>query len=341
MITELRSIDEQSLDLAAKLIREGELVAFPTETVYGLGANAYDEKAIGKIYFVKGRPGNNPLIAHIHRMEQATELCHWTEQAQALAEAFWPGPLTMILKRKPVVPAAISAGLDSLALRMPSNEHARAFLKRVDLPVAAPSANRSGRPSPTRAQHVWDDLNGLIPLILDGGSSQVGLESTVIDLSGEQPTILRPGAVTPEQIALLLGSCALAPSLLRPLKRGEVARSPGMLHRHYAPKGRLTLVEGEEEAVAARICQLYDANPESRILALTPHVPLYGDRVVEDMGKDAAEAAHRLFYVLRKLDDEGVRQSYCECLPPTGLGLAVMNRLARAAQFDILKAGYT
>ena len=306
MITELKTVDAQSLELAARLIREGELVAFPTETVYGLGANALDEKAVAKIYFVKGRPGNNPLIAHLHDQAQAEALCHWTDQARTLAEAFWPGPLTMILKRREVVPASVSAGLDTLALRMPSNEHARAFLKRCDLPVAAPSANRSGRPSPTLAQHVWDDLNGLIPLILDGGSAQVGLESTVIDLTGEQPTILRPGAVTPEQIALLLGSCALAPSLLRPLKRGEVARSPGMLHRHYAPKGRLTLVEGDEDAVAERICQLYDANPGARILAMTDNLARYGDREVEDMGKDAAEAAHRLFYLLRKLDDEGV-----------------------------------
>lgn len=338
MQTLLRQVDEDSLALAARLIRAGELVAFPTETVYGLGGNALDEAAVLKIFAAKDRPADNPLIVHLYDIAQADALCRFTGAAEKLARVFWPGPLTMLLEKHKSVPAVVTAGLNTLALRLPSHAGAQRFLRRCGLPVAAPSANRSGKPSPTSARHVWDDLQGRIPLILDGGDCEVGLESTVLDLSGERPVILRPGAVTREQIISVLGACDLAPSIMRPLREGEDARSPGMRHRHYAPKARLSLVQGEPEQVAHTIRQLYDSQPKACILAMHGHLPEYGQRAVLDLGQDAAEAAHRLFGLLRQCDALGVEQIYCECLPREGMGLAVMNRLARAAEFDIIQA---
>jgi L-threonylcarbamoyladenylate synthase len=339
METKLLPLDVDSLSQGAALIRRGELVAFPTETVYGLGGNALDEAAVARIFAVKGRPADNPLIVHIWEHKQAEQYCHWSEQAQQLADAFWPGPLTLLLPRKPIIPLIVTAGLDTLALRLPSHEGARRFLQACSLPIAAPSANASGRPSPTTAQHVQTDLEGRIPLILDGGPAQVGLESTVLDITCPHPMVLRPGAVTPEQVAMVVGSCDVAPSVMRPLQPGETALSPGMRHRHYAPKAQLSLVEGDREAVAAYICRMVDQQPGARILAMGVNVPLYAGRQVDDLGADTHQAAQRLFYLLRQYDDENVQRVWCEALPPTGLGLAVMNRLARAAQFDIRHAG--
>ncbi len=339
METKLLPLDAEGLELATALIRRGELVAFPTETVYGLGGNALDAAAVARIFEAKGRPADNPLIVHIWHTSQAAQYCHWSDTAQQLADAFWPGPLTLLLPKKPIIPSVVTAGLDTLALRFPSHEGARRFLQACDLPIAAPSANASGRPSPTTAQHVYTDLQGRIPLILDGGAAQVGLESTVLDITSAHPVVLRPGAVTPEQVAMVVGSCDVAPSVMRPLQAGEKAQSPGMRHRHYAPKAQLSLVEGEREAVAAYICRMVDQQPGARILAMGGNVSLYGDRQVDDMGADAQQAAQRLFYLLRQYDDQKVQRVWCEVLPQTGLGLAVMNRLARAAQFDIRQAG--
>lgn len=337
MNTTLTSITQDSLKEASALIQAGQLVAFPTETVYGLGGNALNAQAVLNIFRAKERPVDNPLIVHIASREQAYPLCRWTDLADTLANAFWPGPLTLLLRRTEMVPDVVTAGLATVALRLPAHQGALALLRACALPVAAPSANRSGRPSPTTAQHVMEDMEGRIPLILDGGASGVGLESTVLDLSGEVPTVLRPGAVTPEQIAMVTGSCEVASSVMRPLEVGERALSPGMRHRHYAPQGRLTLVEGEPEAVSKAIVGLHDAQPDARILAMHDHIPLYGDRPVNDLGQDAADAAHRLFYLLRSFDAQGVPRIFSETLPPTGLGLAVMNRLARAAEYDIIK----
>lgn len=337
--TQLLPLTDHSLALAAGLIKQGQVVAFPTETVYGLGGDGLNPQAVRRIFAAKHRPADNPLILHIHSISQLNGLCHFTKTAETLAQAFWPGPLTMLLQKTDRVPNATTAGLPSVAIRMPGHEGALRFLKACSSPIAAPSANRSGRPSPTSARHVWDDLNGLIPLILDGGPSEVGVESTVLDITGDSPTILRPGAVTPEQVAMVLGECALAESLMRPLREGETALSPGMKHRHYAPMGRLTLVSGSPEAVAEKIRALYDREPGARILAMRENIGRYGDRQVSDLGKDAAEAAHNLFYLLRRFDDEKVQRIYSECLPATGLGLAVMNRLSRAAEFDRIDAG--
>ena len=335
--TEVLKVTGQSLEKAAALLSRGEVVAFATETVYGLGGHALREESVYQIFKAKQRPADNPLIVHIDEKEQAYPLCRWNETADSLARAFWPGPLTLLLPKKDIVPDIVTAGLSTVAVRLPSHPAARALLKACGFSLAAPSANRSGRPSPTTAMHVYEDLKGRIPLILDGGSCEVGLESTVLDLSGEIPTILRPGAVTAEQIAMVYGSCDIAASVMRPLLADERAPSPGMRHRHYAPKGRLTLVAGDTRTVAREISRMYDEHKNARILAMHKNLPLYQDRLVSDLGEDASSAAHRLFYLLRAFDEQGIDQIFCETLPESGLGLAVMNRLARASDFNIIR----
>lgn len=323
---------------AARVLKEGALVAFPTETVYGLGANALDEKAVEAVFAAKGRPGDNPLIAHVPGIKEARECGEWTPLAQLLAEAFWPGALTLIVKRRPIIPPLVSAGLLTIALRAPSHPAARRLMEACGFPIAAPSANRSGRPSPTTAAHVLKDMKGRIPLILDGGPCEVGLESTVVDASGPVPLILRPGAVTMEMIAMAAGECLVAESVMRPLREGEDAPSPGMRHRHYAPSARLTLVEGEQDAVRQALQRLACGREHTWVLALDGTAEKLEGITVKSLGRDAGEAAHRLFHLLRQADEEGVRQIYAQTLPRDGLGLAVMNRLARAAGFDILDA---
>ena len=342
MKTEVKKPDAAALREAGRLIREGSLVGFPTETVYGLGANALDETAVRSIFEAKGRPGDNPLIVHVSCMEEIPALIdgEMPKNARRLAEAYWPGPMTLILPKGERIPAAVTAGMDSVGIRLPSNEVARALIREAGRPIAAPSANRSGRPSPTTAQHVLDDMDGRIPLILDGGPCQVGLESTVVDARGEVPRVLRPGGVTPEMIARVCGAVEVDGAVMRPLKEGEKPRSPGMKYRHYAPVGELTLVEGAPEAVAGKICALYDqAGEDAAILALPGHEHFYAGRRVFDLGdSDAVEsvAAH-LFAALRTLDDEHIRVIYSEAVDAEGLGLAVMNRLGRAAAFRIVK----
>ncbi len=336
MDTKTLPCSKESILWAAQLIREGGLVAFPTETVYGLGGDGLDPQAIKAIFVAKGRPQDNPLILHVDSLNKAKGVCFFTETAETLAKAFWPGPLTLVLPKKPVVPPEATAGLPTVAVRCPEHPVALALLAACDNPIAAPSANASGRPSPTTAHHVAQDLQGKIPLILDGGPCEFGLESTVLDLTGAVPTVLRPGAVTPEQIAMVAGECAVASSVMRPLKAGEKALSPGMKHRHYAPKGRMLLFEGVADAVAKEICRRYDQKKGACILAFAPHLAYYGNRRVESLGEDAKSAAHRLFYLLRKMDEEGIQLILCETLPKTGLALAVMNRMARAAAFQII-----
>lgn len=340
MQTQILPVSEVSLSLAGKMIRAGELVAFPTETVYGLGANALDANAVARIFEAKGRPGDNPLIAHISAVEQLAPLiaAEPSPAARALMDAWWPGPMTLIFPKSDVVPDAVTAGLDTVAVRLPAHPAARALIDAAGVPIAAPSANRSGRPSPTCAQHVLADMDGRIPLILDGGPCAVGLESTVIDMTGETPRILRPGGVTPEMIARVCGSAGVDPAVMRPLKEGEVARSPGMKYRHYAPKGSLTIVQGPEAAVIERVRQLYDAAEGSPlILALTRHVPAYGERRVLPLGDSADEVARAIFARLREADALGADTLFSEAVPADGVGLAVMNRLGRAAAFNIVQ----
>ena len=239
------------------------------------------------------------------------------------------------------MPAVVTAGLDSVAIRMPSHPVARALIEACGLPIAAPSGNRSGRPSPTLAVHMLEDMDGRIPLILDGGECDVGVESTVVALTGDIATVLRPGGITPDMLAGVLGQVQVADSVMRPLREGEAAPSPGMKHKHYAPRARMTLYEGAAEAVAARIRSEYDALPDTEralILAASEHLPLYGNRRTADLGPDEASAAHRVFALLRQADDDQITRVFSETYPESGVGLAVMNRMARAAGFDIVQA---
>ena len=343
MRTNLLPVTPESLERAGELIRAGELVAFPTETVYGLGANALDERAVKSIFEAKGRPGDNPLIVHISAIEQLAPLIRVapSEKAWALMDACWPGPMTLIFPKSDAVPMAVTAGLDSVAIRFPAHPAARALIDAAQRPIAAPSANRSGRPSPTTAGHVMEDMDRRIPLILDGGPCAVGLESTVIDMTGDIPRILRPGGVTPERVAEICGGVRVDDAVLRPLKDGERPRSPGMKYRHYAPKGQLTIVRGEPKAVVNKIKSLYDEalsrGQKPLILALSPHIPEYAPRQTISLGEDAAGMAHALFNALRDADALGAEVLFSEAVPNDGVGLAVMNRLSRAAAFHIVE----
>lgn len=340
MLTRVEPCTGEALIRAAELVRAGEVVGFPTETVYGLGADALNPEAVMKIFVAKDRPADNPLIVHITDISQIDRLIDgkMSDTARRLAELFWPGPLTMIFPKSELIPDCVSAGLGTVGIRMPSNRDALRFIEACGCPVAAPSANRSGRPSPTTARHVLEDMDGRIHMILDGGECSVGLESTVLDVTGDVPRVLRPGGVTPEMIAEAVGGCRVDDSVMRPLKEGEKPRSPGMKYRHYAPKGSLTIFDGDAQDVAAAICEAYDeAGEGALILALEKHLPMYGERRVISLGADAEEMAHRLFDELRSADDMGARHIFSEAVPGNGIGLAVMNRLGRAAAFNIEK----
>lgn len=327
---------------AAQLINQGEVVAFPTETVYGLGADATNEEAVKKIFIAKGRPGDNPLIVHITSVDQIQtvirgEMPVW---AKKLADAYWPGPLTMIFDKGDRIPSCVTAGLDSVAVRIPSHKDARNLIDAAQKPIAAPSANLSGRPSPTTARHVFDDMNGRIPMIIDGGESDVGLESTVLDVRSLPVKVLRPGGITPKMIADVVGEVEVAGSVMRPLKEGETVLSPGMKYKHYAPEGSLVIVKGNQKKVAEAILNMYDATEgEKCILALEGNLKNYPGKNVFSLGKDPKEMAHRLFDALREMDARGVSAIFSEAVDAEGIGLAVMNRLGRAAAFHIVDAG--
>ena len=344
MQTQLLPVTPKSLAEAGELIRSGALVAFPTETVYGLGANALDAAAVKRIFEAKGRPGDNPLIVHISAIDQLPPLtaCAPGPMAQKLMAACWPGPMTLIFPKSSAVPAEVTAGLDTVAIRYPAHPAARALIDAARRPIAAPSANRSGRPSPTTAAHVLEDMDGRIPLVLDGGSCDVGLESTVIDVTGDVPRILRPGGVTPERVREICGGVAVDDAVLRPLRAGEKPRSPGMKYRHYAPAGALTVVQGDETAVAVAICRLYDEalaqGKRPLILALDAHIPAYGDRHTLSLGADAEAMARSMFACLREADALGADTLFSEAIATDGVGLAVMNRLERAAGFCVKSA---
>ncbi|MDD4080729.1 MAG: L-threonylcarbamoyladenylate synthase [Eubacteriales bacterium] len=327
--------DQAGILKAAEALKTGLLVGVPTETVYGLAADALNPQAVRAIFQAKGRPADNPLIVHVLNKAQAEGLAVITPLAEMLMDAFWPGPLTLVVPRQKIVPDVVTAGLDTVALRAPSHPAMRKLLLESGLAIAAPSANRSGAPSPTTAEHVMNDLNGLIPLVLDGGPCEVGLESTVADAAGSIPVVLRPGAVTPEMIAAVAGECLVAQSAMRPLHEGEAAPSPGLRHRHYAPKAPLTLVKGPQDKVAARIRALYGAEERACVLVMEGRLSAYQGLKAFSLGQDMNQAAHRLFTLLRQADGAGCSRILAEALPEEGLGLALMNRLARAADFDI------
>ncbi|MBQ8537557.1 MAG: threonylcarbamoyl-AMP synthase [Clostridia bacterium] len=343
-MTQLLKADRTNIQKAAVLLKQGKLVAFPTETVYGLGANALDVQAVLSIFAAKGRPADNPLIVHVAEFEALEPLCHVTEVAKKLMAAFWPGPLTLLLPKKPAVPGEVTAGLDTVAVRMPSHPVAHALLKACQVPVAAPSANRSGKPSPTQAHHVFDDMQGRIPMILDGGPCQVGVESTVLDVTCDPPCILRPGGITKEMLETVLPQVAVAGSVLRPLEKGEKALSPGMRYQHYAPQGQLTLVSGPDDKALPLMNKLYDeaiARGESCcLLVFEEALTQVQHRQVQSLGEHChpEQMAERLFDLLRQMDKLGIQRIYSQVVDPHGLGLAIMNRLGRAAAFHVLDA---
>jgi len=344
MNTRVLPATPENLAEAAALLAQGQLVAFPTETVYGLGANALDEQAVLSIFAAKDRPADNPLIVHVWNREQLSDICEVSPLAEKLMDAFWPGPLTLLMPRKETIPLVVTAGLPTVAVRMPSHPVAAELLKTCGLPIAAPSANRSGKPSPTTAQHVYTDMDGRIPLIIDGGNCDVGLESTVLDINQPIPCILRPGGVTQAMLESVIGPVTVAGSVLRPLQKGEKALSPGMMYKHYSPDGQVSLVEGDEAHVVAALRELHrqaEANGHRAcVMCFTEHVEALAACHPHDLGSKhhPEEVARRLFETLRRLDEERMDVIFSEVVPPEGVGLAVMNRLGRAAAFRSIQA---
>lgn len=343
MRTEVMPVNAASLAWAASFLCAGEVVAFPTETVYGLGADAANADAVAKIFAAKDRPADNPLIVHIAELEALGKLVtRVSSRARALMEAFWPGPLTLLFERTQAVPDIVSAGLSTVAVRMPDHQAALALIRETGRPIAAPSANRSGRPSPTLARHVLADMQGRIPLILDGGPAGYGVESTVLDLAGDIPTVLRPGGVTVEMLRQVLPGVRVDEAVLSPLRDGAAAKSPGMKHRHYAPKAQVTVVRGDMDAVQVKASGLYDTlaaeGEKPVVLCAAARAAAYEDRDTYVLGEAAADMTAHLFDALRALDEQGATHIIAEAVEAEGMGLALMNRLLRAADFDVVDA---
>lgn len=332
-IIDIKTEYDRALSESAKLLKNGEVVGIPTETVYGLAANALDETAVKKIYEAKGRPSDNPLIVHISEFSELAPLVkEIPEKVKIMAGRFWPGPLTMIMKKSERVSENVSGGLDTVAVRMPKSEAARAIIKSCGLPLAAPSANLSGSPSPTNAKYVFEDMNGRIPLIIDGGACEIGVESTVISFAENPPRLLRPGGVTLEEMTELIGEIIVDDAVLNKLEEGKEAASPGMKYKHYAPKADITLIKStfeefkafiENQADATALC--FDGEGEK---LSCPFVE-YGDI------NDGYSQSSRLFDALRELDEMGAKTVYARCPDTKGMGLAVYNRLIRSAGFKI------
>lgn len=347
MQTIIRKVDENCIDEkimkeAGALLKAGALVAFPTETVYGLGANALDEKAAAKIYAAKGRPSDNPLIVHIADMESLKLITEEIpEAAYQLADKFWPGPLTMVLKKSDAVPYGTTGGLDTVAVRMPSHPIALEMIRYGGGYIAAPSANTSGRPSPTLASHVLDDMNGIIPMILDGGAVGIGIESTIVDLTEGVPTILRPGFITKKMLEEVVGEVQIDKGLSADSKTPP--KAPGMKYRHYAPKADLMIVEGAREAVIEKINALVQEN-ESKgvctgIIGTEETISRYPSGIVKSMGtrRDELSISSHLYSILREFDESDAEIIYSESFSEGAMGSAIMNRLLKAAGHKIMK----
>lgn len=331
------NIDEKAIEEAGKLLREGKLVAFPTETVYGLGADALKEEAAKKTYAAKGRPSDNPLIVHIAEYEDLKKIAvNIPAETDALAAHFWPGPLTMIFEKSDLVPYGTTGGLDTVAVRMPVDPVARALIRAAGGFVSAPSANTSGRPSPTTAEHVAEDLSGKIDMILDGGTVDIGLESTILDMTVNPPMILRPGAITAEMFEEVIGPVSVDETLLGD-ESDKPPKAPGMKYRHYAPKAKLMIVEGDlrEEILAIRqlAYAAYMDGKKVGVIATAETVPFYKYGVVKNIGTRENEKtiARNLYKVLREFDEEDVEEIYSESFAVQGIGKAIMNRLEKAA----------
>ena len=341
MLTKLLHRSAADIAQAGRLLAGGEVVGIPTETVYGLAANALDEAAVAKIFAAKGRPQDNPLIIHISALEQLEDLAEEISPAVwQMAEHFWPGPLTMVVKKKDIVPDRTSAGLDTVGIRMPSHPVARAIIDAAGVPLAAPSANTSGKPSPTTARDVLDDMNGKIPAIVDGGACTVGVESTVVDMTGEFPQILRPGAITEEMIREAMGAVSTDRATLEGLSDDAKVRSPGMKYRHYAPKAPVILLEGApEDTYLALLEQMQQ--PWTGVICFEEYLPAIKEsksRLVYSLGYswDHAEHARRLFALLRKFDRTQAKRIVVQCPRTMGANAGTVNRLRKAAGFQCI-----
>ena len=335
-------LTQNELDQAAAILREGGLVGIPTETVYGLGANGLNEQAVKNIFAAKGRPQDNPLILHIPDVSWLERYCKDIPlTAYQLAEAYWPGPMTMILYHKELVPDAVTAGLDTVGMRCPAHKLCRDIIAAAGVPVAAPSGNTSGRPSPTTAQHMLEDMDGKIEAIVDGGPCAVGVESTIIDLTCNPHRLLRPGGITLEQLRDVLGEVDVDPAVTRLLGAGEKPKAPGMKYRHYAPKAPVTVVTGDPRKSAEYIAA--HAQSEDGIICFDEFLPLFtgrsSARPVMDLGPagDKEEQARHIFDALRSFDHTSVPAIWAQCPDTSGIGLAIANRLNKAAGFHIIE----
>lgn len=341
--TDSNHIDSNVIREAGDLIRSGELVAFPTETVYGLGADALRAEASKKIYAAKGRPSDNPLIIHIARMEDLDRIVKEVpKEARMLAEKFWPGPLTMIMEKSDIVPYETTGGMDTVAVRMPSHPVALALIKAGGGYIAAPSANTSGRPSPTLAEHVYEDLHGKIPMILDGGEVGIGLESTIIDLSEEIPMILRPGYITKSMLEEVIGPVRDDPGLIAD-NSSVHPKAPGMKYRHYAPRAELTIVSGDADRVIEAINRFVkedeDAGRKTGVIAAQETTDAYKGTIVKCIGSRSDEDAigRHLYGILREFDELDVDLIYSESFRTPRIGQAIMNRLLKAAGHRVIE----
>lgn len=340
---EFTEAEDAALRRAGEVIRAGGLVAFPTETVYGLGGDALNRESSRKIYAAKGRPSDNPLIVHICKFEDIRQIVKEVpEEVCRIAEAFWPGPLTMILPKSELVPKETTGGLDTVAVRFPSDRIAQKLIEYSGGYIAAPSANLSGRPSPTVAKYVAEDMDGRIEMIIDGGAVGIGLESTIIDLTVSPPQILRPGYVTEEMLRRVLGRVDTDVTILS-ADSGQAPKAPGMKYRHYAPKGELTIVEGEPDAVVAyingQVRKARENGEKTGVIGTDECAGRYCADVVKSVGsrEDEEGIARHLFTVLREFDDENVERMYSESFDSAGLGQAIMNRLLKAAGHHVVR----
>lgn len=338
---DVNNINVEELKKQAELLKEGKTVIFPTETVYGLGANALDENAVKKIYEAKGRPSDNPLIVHIYDREEVRDLAKdISNKAEIVMDKFWPGPITIILNKKDIVPNTTSGGLDTVAIRMPSHKIARELIKQSGLPIAAPSANISGRPSPTKGNHVKEEMDGRVSGIVLGGNCDFGLESTVLDLTGEVPMILRPGSITKEDLEEVLGEVLVDPSLLKK-EDNKKAKAPGMKYTHYSPDADVYIVSGKDKDVINKINQIIRENSEngikSGVMCVEKNKKLYEGEVIS-LGNTLEEVGSNLFDVLREMDKRNVDIVYSEAFEMTGVGQAIMNRLLKSAGYKVIKA---
>ncbi len=362
MDTIIEKYSPEAVKKAGEIIRKGGLVAFPTETVYGLGANALDSEAASKIYSAKGRPSDNPLIVHIAQIESLSRIAEdIPESAVKLAGKFWPGPLTMIFKKKPVVPMGTTGGLDTVAVRMPNHEAALDIIRSGGGFIAAPSANTSGRPSPTCAEHVIEDMSGIIDMIIDGGPVPIGVESTIVDMTEAVPMILRPGYITPDDIKGITGSVSVDPGIISKPSEDVRPKAPGMRYRHYAPKASMAIVDGDNEKVVSyinkRIAELTVQGKKCGVISSKENKNLYKcdiippdpvseptERfqthktcvIIKDAGSGSEEAARNLFRILREFDAEDVDMIFSESFNEGQISTAVMNRLLKAAGYNVV-----